>query len=68
MSAKDMRPIFHPVHYLANSFVLLGPGEPQLADGYFSWVHPTACGGIHGKGVARAVDMLFQKIEKEGFC
>ena len=31
-----------------------------------SWVHPTACGGVQGSGVAKAVDLLFQKFEKGG--
>lgn len=65
ISAKDLRPISIQCtiwRIVSSAWTRRAATRRWI----LTWVHPTACGGIHGKGVARAVDMLFQKFEKGG--
>ena len=65
ISAKDMRPISIQCtmwRVIASSWTR----RTSIRTWISSWVHPTACGGVPNRGVAKAVDVLFQKFEKGG--
>ena len=65
IAAQDMRPISIQCciwRVIASSWASRASTRAWIA----SWVHPTACGGLRNKSVAKAVDSLFQKFEKSG--
>jgi len=65
IAAQDMRPISIQCciwRIIASSWASRASTRAWVA----SWVHPTACGGLRNKSVAKAVDSLFQNFEKSG--
>ena len=63
IGAKDLRPISVQCvvwRIIASSFTRRETTRRWIK----SWAHPTACGGIAGKGVAQAIDALLQQFEK----
>eukprot|EP00435_Cladocopium_sp_Y103_P007050 s1814_g2.t1 len=63
IDAKDLRPISIQCtiwRVIASSWTRRQSTRTWIN----AWVHPTACGGMQGRGVAKAVDVLFQKFEK----
>ena len=65
INAKDLRPISIQCsiwRVIASSWTRRKSTRSWIN----AWVHPTACGGMQGRGLAKAVDVLFQKFEKGG--
>eukprot|EP00435_Cladocopium_sp_Y103_P071626 s534_g38.t1 len=65
IQAKDMRPISVQCvlwRIIASSWAR----RASTRDWVKTWVHRSACGGLPGKGVAEAIDLLWQEFEKPG--